>query len=264
MKLKQTGIVFIIFIVSMHTWQVKAQVQNEEDNFTPYELLSSYYDNDFKPFKKRNWYLGLAFSLEDKQSLNSQGLFQKIIDGNNNSIDLLLKGGYYTGNYGMVGLEVNYYQSKFTGFVFQDPDTLQSNSITRGYSFTPNLRSSVPLTANERLSFFTSVGLGFGIEHTNVRTIKKLDEVSKRFSTVYNFGIGISPGVTFFAMENFAFEVQLDVLGYNLRVTETLKDGIEESRDVRQNVNFSIDILTLKLGLAYYFGAGNKSGLKQH
>lgn len=260
--MKGNKLIYILLIVFLHGLPILAQEQKEEDNFTPYELLYSYYNEDFKPFKKRNWYVGLAFSLEDKQRLNTPGLFQKIINGNNLDYDILLKGGYYTGNYGMVGLEFNFYQSKFTGQVLQEPDTLQSNSITRGFSFTPNLRSSVPLTANERLSFFTAIGIGFGVENTNIRNTMEVDQVNKQFETVYNLGIGLSPGVTFFAMENFAFEVQLDVLGYNVKITETKKNEVEISRDVRHNVNFSLDILTLKLGLAYYFGAGNKGGFK--
>ncbi len=241
---------------------IKVQAQSNQDTllkYSPYDLLSSYYENDFKPFEKGNWYVGLAFSLTDKQSENTQGLLQKTLDGDDLSYNLLFKGGYYTGDYGMVGLNVNYYQSKYERFLFRDPDTIQSNSLTRGFSFTPNLRTSVPLTANERLSFFTMVGLGFGIENSNSRSIMHVDEISKTLSTTYNFGLGISPGITFFAMENFAFEVQLNVLGYDLKVTETTIDGVEQSQDIRQNVNFSIDILSLELGLAYYFGTGNKN-----
>ncbi len=253
---------FLVVLSLIYSIPTQAQKQKDDDNFTPYDLLTSYYDNDFKPFKKGNWYVGLSFSLEDKQRLNTQGLFQKVLDGNNLDYNILFKGGYYSGNYGMVGLDFNYYQSKFVGMVFQDPDTLQSNSITRGFNFRPNLRSSIPLTANERFSFFYAVGLSFGVENTNVRTIKFEDQMSKQFATVYNLGIGLSPGITFFAMENFAFEVQLDVLGYNVTIQEAKKNGEELSRDVRHNVNFSIDILTLKLGLAYYFGSGTKRGIK--
>jgi hypothetical protein len=66
--------------------------------------------------------------------------------------------------------------------------------------------------------------------------------------------VGLSPGITFFAMENFAFEVQLNVLGYELNASDKTVNGTDESRVVRQNVDFNIDLLSLDLGLAYYFG----------
>ena len=56
-------------------------------------------------------------------------------------------------------------------------------------------------------------------------------------------------------MENFALEVQLNVLGYDLKVAEKSTNNGPKSKEVRQNVDFNINLLSLQLGLAYYFGA---------
>ncbi len=253
--LRKPKIIMLVVVIFSNTTLLRAQESNKKEKPTPYELMSSYYNQDFRPFKKKNVFLGLSFSLEDRQSTNTSGLIQNIIDGDRLNYDILLKGGYYTGNYGMVGLSFNYYQNRFIGEVFRDPDTLQSNTITRGYEFTPNFRSSVPLTGNERLSFFTEVGFTFGIGNTLQRNIKKVDEVDKTYSTDYRFRVGLSPGITFFAMESFAFEVQLNVLGYELTVRDKQVDENEPSQEVRQNVDFNIDLLSLQLGLAYYIGS---------
>jgi len=253
MKLRKTKSISIILFLVFNYSIIYSQNDRKSSDYSPYELLSSYYNNDFTPFKKGSWYVGMGFDFSDQQSLNTKGLFQNIIDGNDVNYSIKFKGGYYTGNYGMIGLNFEMYENEFNGIVFRDPDTLQTNSITRGYSIQPNVRSSVPLTKNERLSFFTVIGLGYGIENTNNRDIANVDEITTTFSTTHNIGIGLSPGITFFAMENFAFEIQLNVLGYNVEITDTTIDGHEKSKDVRHNVNFNIDILTLDLGLAYYF-----------
>lgn len=245
--------IWILFVLL--TGHLNAQQKDSSENYTPYEMMSSYYNQDFKPFKKKNAYVGLAFSLEDKKQTNSTNILETVIDGERLNYDISLRGGYYTGNYGMAGLNFNYYQREFNGEVFRDPDTLQSNTISRGYAFTPNFRSSVPLTDNERLSFFTEVGLTFGFGNSLGRTTKNLDEVDKTYSSDFNFRVGISPGITFFAMESFAFEIQLNVLGYELQVNDQSVNEGEESREIRQNVDFNIDILSLQLGLAYYFGS---------
>ena len=244
----------LAIILFIHSVNLKAQ-QKMDEGYTPYELMSSYYNQDFRPFQRKNIYMGLSFSLEDRQLNNTSNLLEKVIEGDRLNYDIQLKGGYYTGNYGMVGLDFNYYQNKFVGDVFRDPDTLQSNSITRGFAFTPNFRSSVPLTDNERLSFFTIVGLTFGHSNTLQRNIKNVDEVSTVYSSDFNFRIGLSPGITFFAMESFAFEVQLDVLGYELKVSDKTQNKEENSKEIRQNVDFNIDLLSLQLGLAYYLGS---------
>ena len=89
--------------------------------------------------------------------------------------------------------------------------------------------------------------------NTVKRETKNIDDISKSFSTQYLLGAGISPGITFFAMQNFAFEIQLNVLGYNMDITESEVDGIDQSQEIKQKVNLSIDLLTMDLGLAYYF-----------
>ncbi len=249
-------IFFIVcFLTSSLFGTLMAQEKEASKEYTPYELLSSYYNNEFKPFKKRNVYLGLSFNLEDRNQTNLTNILGTIIQGDRNNFDLSLKGGYYTGDYGMVGLNLNIYQQKFSGDLFQEPDTLQSNTISRGYAFTPNFRSSVPLTDNNRLSFFTELGVRIGFGNSLQRSIKNVDEVEKTYSSDFDFRIGISPGVTFFVMESFAFEIQLDVLGYELQSKNKSVNGGVSSRDVRQNVDFQIDLLSLQLGLAYNFGS---------
>lgn len=235
---------------------VSGQEPTKAQSPTPYDLLSSYYQEGFKPFEKKTWYLGAAFSLGHTMQTNTTGLIQDVIDGKSGKYSINLKGGYYSGDYTMIGLDLGYFQSNFTGTVFQDPDTIQSNSITRGYSITPNLRASIPLTASERLSFFIAIGLDFGMSNTLAQDVKYVDQYTRSYSDQYSLGIGFSPGLTFFAMENFAFELQLNVFGYNISVTNTDTEGLEPGREVDQQLNFKIDLLTLELGLAYYFGAG--------
>lgn len=223
---------------------------------TPYELLSSYYKEGFNPFDKKTWYLGASFSLGNTIQTNTTGLIQDVIDGKTGKYNISLKGGYYSGDYTMIGLNLGYYQNDFTGTVFQDPDTIQSNSITRGYVITPNLRASIPATATERLSFFVAIGLKFSMSNTLDQDVKYVDQYSRTYSSMYEFGLGVSPGITFFAMENFAFEIQLNIFGYDITVTDTDTEGQEPGREIDQKLNFKLDLLTLELGLAYYFGPG--------
>ncbi|MCF1421298.1 hypothetical protein [Mangrovimonas futianensis] len=246
--------VFIFLIPAL----VLAQEKDikKDSTYTPYELLSTYYNTHFKPFKKRNVYVGFAMSFEDRQLENTNFLVREILDGDQTKYDLNLKGGYFIGNYAMVGINLNYNQDKFTGLVLNEGDTISSNSLSRGFAITPFIRSSVPLTPNERLSFFTELGLTYGKGTSLTRDISNADEINKIYETNNRFRIGISPGITFFAMENFALEIGLNVLGYEINIRERTVNNIEESRRTTQNVDFEINILSLQLGLAYFFGAG--------
>ena len=62
--------------------------------YTPYELLSSYYDDgSFKPFAKKNWFVGAAFSVEDKTQENTSNFLSTVISGKSSAYDFTLKGG---------------------------------------------------------------------------------------------------------------------------------------------------------------------------
>lgn len=260
--MKNKYFLILLFLFSfISAYSQSTADSTKKKKFTPYELLSSYYNNNFNPFKRKTIYLGFSMSLADNQLENVDNFFQKVIDGKKVDFSVLVKSGYYINDYNMIGLNLNYFENKFDGIIFRDPDSLQSNTITRGFSFTPNFRTTIPVTKNERLNFFTTVGLTLGKSSTLKRDVRYLDEIEKSFAENYNLRLGLSPGVTFFAMENFALEIQLDVLGYELNADKKNVNGIEQSKQVKNNINFKINLLTTKFGLAYYFN--NKKNKKK-
>ncbi len=229
------------------------------DKLNPYDLMSNYYENAFKPFKKKNWYLGLAFSITDRKYENESRLILTVIDGTDRNYDLTLKGGYFIGDYVMAGLNLNYKSEKFQGLILQENDTIDRNSIRKMGAVAPFIKTYFPLSRNERLSFFNEVGIEFGFGNTIKRDRRNLDEINKTYIDDFTFSAGISPGITFFAMENFAFEVQLqNLIGYELKIRSTEKNEVDTSKTVSNNVNFDINLLSLNIGLAYYFGAKRK------
>ncbi len=244
-------------VLGIHSLFAQEAVDSLADKkYTPYELLSSYYGKQFQPFKKSNIYLGISFSVENKDIQNVDYLVKQVVDGKKNNFNIKLKGGYYIGDYTMLGLNVDYTQKQFSGKVLQNSDTVTSNVISRGFSVTPTLRPSFPLLANNRLSFFTEIGLTYGLSTSLDRTIQNVDEINRSFEKIHTFSIGISPGITFFAMENFAFEVGLNVLGYTMEISDRTRNNTEHSRVVRNNVDFKLNLLSLDMGLSYYFIAG--------
>lgn len=227
-----------------------------QEKSDPYELMSKYYEEDFNPFAKGNWYVGFAFSLQDQKLQNQQRLFDKVLEGQDLNYDLTFKGGYLLKDYFMVGGNFIYSRDKFTGTTVQESDTIQKENIKSIGTIAPTIKTYFPLTKNKRLSFFNEIGLGFGFGNSVTRDTKNQDEINKTYTDEFTFTAGISPGITFFAIENFAFEVQLNnLIGYELQVSDKITNDSEESKVTTNNVNFNIDLLSLNLGLAYYFGA---------
>jgi len=245
---------FLLYLLSFSVYSQENQEGKKSSD--PYELMSQYYHDGFEPFGKGNAYVGFAFSLQDQKLVNQARLFDKVLDGQDLNYDLTFRGGYILRDYFMVGGNFVYNRAKFTGTIVQESDTINRERISSIGTIAPTIKTYFPLTKTQRLSFFNELGLGFGFGNTVTRDTKNLDEINKTYTDEFAFTAGISPGITFFAIENFAFEIQLNnLIGYELKVSNKNINDTEESKVTTHNVNFNIDLLSLNLGLAYYFGA---------
>ena len=231
--------------------QDSAGINAEEEDF-----IGSYYNQNFHPFNKGNWYTGLSFSLTNEQFDNSKDILEidRVINGKTLDYSIKFKGGYFFAKNSMAGLGYSIERNKSTTdaeFLFV---SLSIVSIDRIHSFTPFIRSYFPLTRNKRLSLFNEMKMDFGFGKGESERIENGVQTSFDNSNNFIFGIGLSPGVTFFALENFCFEIQLDVLGYRYeRETKSDETG-EETTTYSHNVDFTLNLLTLNFGIAYYFG----------
>ena len=219
---------------------------------SPKSLMSSYYKDDFKPFKKNNWYVSFIMSLKKETLKNEPYKLESIIDGSSIDYSLGFGTGYYFSDNFAAGLGFDFGQSEFNGFVLVKNDTINKMSLTDSYRLTPRLRSSIPLVASNRLSVFIDIGVGFGWGNTVTRDEYDNGTISKSYADNLSFGVGINPGVTFFVMENISLEAGLNLIGYNYDRTIVTEDAGEESIDETHEVDFKLNLLKLNLGLTYY------------
>jgi len=231
--------------------------KKEKKGKSPVELMFEYYNEDFKPFGNNKWFTGLTFNIVDDKLSSDRELLglEQVISSHAFNYNINIKGGYFIGNYSMLGVGITHGRDKGTGTGIILMDTLYSESITNRNAFTPFLRSYYPLSKNHRLSFFNELKMSFGFENTTDTKTQNNVESGKTESETFVFGLGLSPGITFFAIESFAFEIQLDVLGYKYETTTSRDETGQETKYDSHNVNFTLNLLSLNFGLAYYFGA---------
>lgn len=249
--------IFILFIfLILGTNLVLSQ---KKEKLSPVELMFEYYDEEFKPFNKGKWFTALTFNVEDVnlKSDNKYIGFDYIIEGSEFNYEIKIKGGYSIGNYSYVGLGITHGRDKSEGRGIILLDTINSESAANKNVISPYIRNYYPLSKNQRLSFFNEVKMDFGFGDSETNSYENGTLTESEITNDFLFGIGISPGITFFALESFAFEIQLDVLGYEYERSKTIDDQGNEFTTDSHNVNFTLDLLSLNFGLAYYFGAKN-------
>lgn len=229
--------------------------QKIEEKEDPKSLMSSYYDNDFNPFKEGNWMVSYNMSFKKEDYQNSNLNFENVINGTRKQSNYQIGGAYFfSDNFaGKLGFVVG--RETFEGKIGKTLDTINRTSNSKSYAIAPSLRSAIPLSANQRLSLFVDLTTQFGWGDTEHNERGKFGDNEKSYSDEYLFGAGIKSGLTFFAMQNFAVEVGLDILSYKYTSSKTNNFDEPESKYETHEVDFSIDLLSLNLALTYYIGA---------
>jgi len=245
--------ILILLVLMLFSFNIYSQeIEKKED---PKSLMSSYYNEDFNPFKEGNWMVSFNMSFKKEDFQNKNYHFEDIIEGAQKNSNYQIGGGYFFSDNFAGKLGLVFGRETFDGSIAKTLDTINRTSITKSYGVAPALRSAIPLVPNKRLSLFVDLGTQFGWGNTEGHNQGKFgdDEISD--SSQFNFGAGIQAGVTFFAMENFAIEIGLDVLSYKYTSNTTHDYDSPQSKYVTNEVDFSIDLLSLNLALTYYIGA---------
>lgn len=244
-----------IFIILTLIFSSNIFAQETKGKDTPKELMSSYYNDDFNPFQKSNWMVSfnMAFSKENVE--NTEYKFESILKGTAKKSNFEIGGSYFfSDNFaGKLGFGIG--EETFEGDILKTLDTVSRVSNNRNYSISPSLRTVIPLVPNQRLSLFVDLGLGVGWGNTETNNTGRFSPTQESTAKDISFGVGVMGGLTYFAMENFAIEIGLDILSYNYTANTTYDYDEPVSKDDTNTVDFSIDILSLNLALTYYIGS---------
>lgn len=219
------------------------------------DILINYYANGFEPYKSGVWYLAMAMSLNDQNLRNSTlGLFDDVIEGRDGNWSLDLTTGRYISDYFLVGLSLGYEEVHFNGTLNGSLGIpFERDRKDQLFTIGSFIRTSIPLTSNKRLSFFNDLGFGLSFGES---TIDETRSGVKQTTTkdLFKLGVGINPGITYFAVNNFAFEAGVNLIGYNYSREKGKDSNGEDSFRESHNVNFSVNLLSISMGVAYFFG----------
>jgi hypothetical protein len=107
------------------------------------------------------------------------------------------------------------------------------------------------LSKNNRVGIFNEVNLLFGYGKL-VEQTDNGSEIKRALGNSYSLKLGLVPGINFFIADGWAFEASVELLGLQTEIREGTMDGVD-TRRVSNDVNFSINLLALKLGVTKYF-----------
>ena len=76
--------------------------------------------------------------------------------------------------------------------------------------------------------------------------------MSGTYQNIYEFQLGLAPGLAAFVTNEMAIEVSVGVLGFDYKKIEQITDQTYKGSYTKSSANFKIDIFSINIGVAFY------------
>ena len=204
--------------------------------------------------RKGRFYSSLNFSLNAREAENEDQLLRQVVDQDKLEYRIIANGGYAIKNNMTLGLAAAYGRAKEDLTTLDDNgNEVTSKKLEQSLSLAPTMRNYIPIGKGQfQILVQTELGVVIG---ESLQRIFRVDDIDKVEGDFIEFGLGVSPGLVLFFDRHWAFETTVGIAGFSTRIEEEITNGDENSRQriVESGVDLRLNLLQLKLGVAYYF-----------
>ena len=78
------------------------------------------------------------------------------------------------------------------------------------------------------------------------------EAVTGTYQDIFEFQLGLAPGLAAFISNDVAVEVSVGVLGFNYKTIKQTTNQVYEGSYKKNAANFKVDIFSISLGVAFY------------
>ncbi len=199
-------------------------------------------------------YLNLSFSLDQRKAENENQLLRDVIDQNKLNYKVTVSSGYAIKENFTLGVGLSYGRNREDiTFKNEDNGEITNKSIGQDFSFIPNIRKYIPFGTG-KFQIFVQTELRFTYGESLQRNFL-VNEIEKIENDFFELRLGVQPGAIIFFDKNFAFETSVGLVGLSSKwSTETVNGDVDNQTKITENnIDLDLNLLSLKLGVAYYF-----------
>ena len=130
----------------------------------------------------------------------------------------------------------------------------------QSYTGAVTLRNYIPFGNSKRFAMFAELRALGGYAQSETYMMKNMEDGSPykdgTYQDIYNFEIGVVPGISAFVTNEVALEVSVGLLGFNYQKVKQTANQVYTSEMERSGANFKINLLALNFGLSFYIPTG--------
>ena len=130
----------------------------------------------------------------------------------------------------------------------------------QSYTGAVTFRNYIPFGNSKRFAMFAELRALGGYAQSETYMMKNMEDGSPykdgTYQDIYNFEIGVVPGISAFVTNEVALEVSVGLLGFNYQKVKQTANQVYTSEMERSGANFKINLLALNFGLSFYIPTG--------
>lgn len=236
----------LMLVLILYSLVVSAQDREPVDRELPLNMSTTV---------KGNVFVSTTFSVKHSESENETRLLQNLDDSYRLNWNVTLRSGYFIKDNFAVGGYFKYANKLDQLTYTNDAGEVFDESLERSYSIAPFIRNYLPLGKGS-FALFNETNLEFTYG-SDVRQVEDANDINRTSGNSYMLKLGIQPGIAAFINELVSVEVGTSVLGLSSKYSTTRVNDDKDNEGYTWNneVSFEIDLLSLFLGITFYFPA---------
>ncbi len=113
-------------------------------------------------------------------------------------------------------------------------------------------RAYIPLAGAKRIALYADLLLGGSFKHGKAYNAGG-SEILGNYKTAYSIELAVDPGIVFFFTDHLAMEMNVGVFGANYSWNNQVFNQVSTGYSDSASVGFMINLLSIGVGLSYYF-----------
>ena len=209
-------------------------------------------DSEIGSLKKGTRIIGLSMTLKNNDSENPDSILPDILTVEQSRYKINAFGGYFIRDLFQIGGKWGYDYTK-NEYSFLDSSKIRSQVVKEYNRIGFSIRNYLPIDNSGRFSLFVQTGLDFGYGK-EVKQDTFENNIDRKVSKNYILEVGVTPGIMAFINKGVAIEASVNVLGLSTKWGKyDLNNGELTGHHSSTDLDFTVDLLSLFLGITYHF-----------
>ena len=218
-----------------------------------------------KRLVKGTWLLGGTFSAKSNNLSDIDLLVVDVEKFDQRAFNLRLEGSYFFKENLSLGLGLQFGEDKadLKANLLNNSYTRDIRNFNRTYGVLGFIKNHIPVSSNNVFYVTNQTELFYGYKSGPSETY--IDDILERqYAVKHSMGLTIRPGILIFLTDNFAFDLNMGVLGFshseqNVSYTyppnnpPSESNRKEDTKNTTTDLNLKFDLLKVGFGFSYYF-----------